>query len=370
MLWRAYALLSHGGDRIGLGSLGLGSIGFGSWRIPSGSSACRKADDVLKVLEEADAAIWSANALSACAESGLLTRLGQPASVEELSADRSMQPALVQSLLDVLTSFGFVVWDQGKAQASPALLPFTSQEGAETFKAALRAPLLQAEDFRRRLNSGTLNLDGWSHTDGAIIEAQGALTRHWTARALPKLKFLPGLVPNLEKPGAALLDVGAGAAGLSIALCRHFPHLSAVALEPAPHPAQLGEKHIRDAGLADRIAVRRERVESLQDEEAFDLAFLPQMFLPDAVIEEALQRIFRSLRPGGWILVAVLSHEGQGTVSAVNRLKNLLWGGNTRDVMHIKPLLEAAGFDPVIRAPGRQALRMVCARRPNLRDPP
>jgi len=365
MLWRAYALLSHGGDRIGLGSIGLGS-----WRIPSHPSACRKADDVWKVLEEADAAIWSANALSACAESGLLARLGQPATVDELAADLSMPHALVRSLLDMLASFGFVVWAHDRVQAAPALTPFTSREGAETFQAALRAPLLQAEDFRRRVTAGSLRLDGWSHTDDAIIEAQGALTQHWTTRALPKLKFLPGLIPHLERPGAALLDVGAGAAGLSIALCRHFPHLSAVALEPAPHPAELGEKHVREAGLAGRITVRRERVESLRDEEAFDLVFLPQMFLPDAVIAQALHRIFRSLRPGGWLLVAVLSHEGQGTVSAVNRLKNLLWGGNTRDVMHIKPLLEAAGFDPVIRAPGRQALRMVCARRPNLRDPP
>ena len=85
--------------------------------------------------------------------------------------------------------------------ASPALMPFTSSAGAETFRAALRAPLLQAEDFRRRLGGGTLTLEGWSHADDAIIEAQGALTRHWTAQALPKLKFLPGLVPRLGSPG-------------------------------------------------------------------------------------------------------------------------------------------------------------------------
>jgi SAM-dependent methyltransferase len=127
---------------------------------------------------------------------------------------------------------------------------------------------------------------------------------------------------------------------------------------------------VRQAGLADRIAIRREPVESLQEDKAFDLAFLPQMFLPDAVIEEAVQRIFHALKPGGWLLVAALSHEGPGTASAVNRLKSLLWGGNTRDVARIKPLLESAGFDPVIRAPGRQSLRMICARRPNLRDLP
>jgi precorrin-6B methylase 2 len=365
MLWRAYALLSHGGDRFGLGSVGLGS-----WRMPALPPASRKADDVLKVLEEADTAIWSASALSVCAESGLLARLGQPATISELALALSLPPALVKSLLDALAAFGFVTWEDGRVQASPALMPFTSPEGTETFRAALRAPLLQAEDFRRKIKTGHMHLDGWSHTDDAIIEAQGSLTRHWTTRALPKLKFLPGLVPKLEAPGAALLDVGAGAAGLSIALCRQFPLLSAVALEPAPHPAAIGERHVRQAGLGDRIAIRQERVEELQEDKAFDLAFLPQMFLPDAIIEETVQRVFRALKPGGWLLVAVLSHTGPGTASAVNRLKNLLWGGNTRDVAHIKPLLESTGFDPVIRAPGRQSLRMICARRPNLRDLP
>jgi precorrin-6B methylase 2 len=359
MLWRAYALLSHGRDRIGLGS----------WRFRSSAPTRRKANDVLKVLEEADTAVWSVSALSACAESGLLLRLGRPATVGELAAGLSIPSAFVQCLLDMLAGFGFVTWDSGKAVASPALMPFTSSAGAETFRAALRAPLLQAEDFRRRLGSGTLTLEGWSHADDAVIEAQGALTRHWAAQALPKLKFLPGLVPRLERPGAVLLDVGAGAAGLSITLCRHFPHLTAVALEPASHPAQLGEAHVRQAELADRIAIRRERVEDLADQMVFDLAFFPQMFLPDKIIERALQRIFCALKPGGWVLVAVLAQDDQSTLSAVNQLKNLLWGGNTRDVARLKPLLESAGFDPVIRAPGRKALRMICARRPNLRDP-
>ena len=365
MWWRAYALLSHGGDRIGLGSLR-----WGSWRPLHGRAPCRKADDVLRALEEADTAIWTASALAACAESGLLTRLGQPAAPEALARDLSLPPALVRSLLDVLAGFGFVVWEQERAMAGPALLPFTSPEGAATFRAALRAPLLQTDDFRRRLGDGTLALDGWSHTDEAVIEAQGALTRLWTTKALPKLKFLPGLVARLESPGAALLDVGAGAAGLSIALCESFPHLRAAALEPAPHPAAIGERHVREAGLTDRIVIRRERVEDLEDTGAFDLAFLPQMFLPDAIIQDATERIFRALRPGGWLLVAALAQEGPGTAPAVNRLKNLLWGGNTRGIDHMRPRLIDAGFAPVIRAPGGRSLRMICARRPNLRDLP
>jgi precorrin-6B methylase 2 len=360
MLWRAYALLSHGGDRMG--------INF--WRSHGKPSPCRQPDDVLAILEQADAALWSASALAACAESGLLRRLESPVTVEELSRALSMPPALVRSLVDVLEGFGLVTWSQDRVQAAAALLPFTSPEGAVAFRAALRAPLLQTEDFRRRLGEGALTLDGWTHTDEAVIEAQGALTRLWTEAALAKLKFLPGLVARLESRGAALLDVGAGAAGLSIALCRAFPHLSAVALEPAPHPAAIGERHVQEAGLAQRIAIRRERIEHLDAEEAFDLAFLPQMFLPDAIMAETMQRSFRALRPGGWLLVAALAHEGHDVASAVNRLKNLLWGGNTRTMTGLKRRLAAAGFDPVIQAPGGRALRMICARRPIMRNSP
>ncbi len=354
MLWRAYALLSHGRDRMGIGPL----------RAHDKPRPCRHVDDVTAILDQADKAIWSANALSACAESGLLRHLEHPVTIEELAEVLTLSPALVRGLVDVLESLGLIARNKDHVQATPALQPFTTPEGIIAFRAALRAPLLQTEDFRRRLGQRQLDLNGWTHTNEAIIEAQGALTQLWTAKALPKLKFLPGLVPRLEQQGAMLLDIGAGAAGLSIALCQAYPHLSAIALEPAPVPALLGERHVNTAGLTERITIRRQRAEHMEDEEAFDLAFLPQMFLPDAIIAHAMERVFRSLRPGGWLLVAVLAHEGRGVTSAVNRLKNLIWGGNTRDGAAVKSLLIAAGFNPVIRAPGGNSLRMLCARRP------
>ena len=197
--------------------MGIGAR-IGSWRRRGKPSPCRRPDDVLAILERADAALWSASALAACAESGLLRQLERPATVEELSRALAMPPALARSLVEVLEGFGLATWSGDRVQAAPALLPFTSDEGAAAFRAALRAPLLQTEDFRRRLGEGALSLDGWTHTDEAVIEAQGALTRLWTEAAVPRLKFLPGLVGRLESRGAALLDVGAGAAGLSAAL--------------------------------------------------------------------------------------------------------------------------------------------------------
>lgn len=354
MLWHAYALLSHGGDRIG--------FRFGGIR--GRPRMCRHPDDVLRIFDQADEAVWSANALSACAESGLIGLLAEPRTVEDVGLKLAIPLPLARSLVEVLEGFGLVVREENCIRAAPALLPYTTPEGASAFRAALRAPLLQADDFRIRAAGGDLNLDGWTHTDKAIIDAQGSLTALWARQAIPKLKFLPGLAARLDAPDAALLDVGAGAAGLSIALCRAFPNLKAVALEPAPAPAAIGEEHIRDAGLKDRIALRRQRVEHLEDRECFDLAFLPQMFLPDAIMEETVNRVFRTLRPGGWLLTAILTREGPGVAAAVSRLKNLLWGGNTRGMEEMRKRLQAAGFDPVIRAPGARSMRMICARRP------
>jgi hypothetical protein len=359
MLWHAYALLSHGGDRIGLRS-----------RATPGRPPrpCRHPDEVLRALERIDTAVWTANALSACAETGLIEALGHPSSVTQLAARTGLPDAAVRALVGLLAGLGFAIEEGEHVRAAPALVPFTSGSGAATFRAALRAPLLQAEQFRSNAVAGAVAIEGWTHTDQAIIEAQGAMTRMWARRAVPKLRFLPGLAGRLATPGAALLDVGAGAAGLSIALCDAFPHLSAIALEPAPQPALIGERQIADEGLADRISLRRQRVENLEDAQAFDLAFLPQMFLPDAIMPETARRVFRALRPGGWLLVAVLARKGHDLPASVTRLKNLLWGGNLRDVDAVRPHLADVGFKPVIRAPGGGAFRMICARRPIARD--
>lgn len=354
MLWRAYALLSHGGDR----------MGWRFWRRPAPPPLRQRPEEVLDLLERTDEALWLASALMASADSDLIRGLETPSTIEGMARRLSLDPALVATLVDVLIGAGLASCEDGRIRAAPALQSFTSEAGAKAFRAVLQAPLLQTEDFRAKLREGRLALAGWTHTDEAIIDAQGALTRLWTAKALPKLRFLPGLVPCLERQGASLLDIGAGAAGLSITLCRAFPHLTSVALEPAEASAVVGERRVREAGLSARITLRRQRVEEMEDTAAFDLAFLPQMFLPGAIMAEAARRIFHSLRPGGWLLVAVLADRGPDIPSSVNRLKNLLWGGGTRSVDSLKPHFAAAGFDPVIRAPGGRTIRMICARRP------
>ena len=84
MLWHAFALLSHGGDRIGLRFE----------RIHGRPRLCRHPDDVIRIFDQADEAIWSANALSVCAESGLIGLLAEPRSLADIALRLSMPPPL------------------------------------------------------------------------------------------------------------------------------------------------------------------------------------------------------------------------------------------------------------------------------------
>ncbi|MCB8822983.1 SAM-dependent methyltransferase [Microvirga rosea] len=281
-----------------------------------------------------------------------------------MARKHSLPQPLVRNFIDLLIGLGLVYEDDEQVVSGTALLPFTASENFRAFRASLRAPLLQSATFHRRVREGSFTLEGWTHTDDTIIEAQADLTQMWARHSLSKLRYLPGLISRLESPGAALLDVGAGAAGLSIILCENFPQLSAVALEPAPHPAKLGAARVEAAKLEHRVRFRQQYVENIEDIAAFDLVFVPQIFLPDSIIEEAIARLYRAMRPGAWMLMAVLGREGHDVSSVIVRLKNLVWGGNTRTVEKLRPRLAAVGFNPVIRAPGSQAVQMICARRP------
>jgi predicted O-methyltransferase YrrM len=86
---------------------------------------------------------------------------------------------------------------------------------------------------------------------------------------------------------------------IAIELCRSYPALRVVGLEPAAAPLAQARRNVEAANLADRIELRQQRVEDLGDTEAFDLAYVAQVFLPDAAFEAGLRNVWRALRPGG-----------------------------------------------------------------------
>ena len=156
MLWRAYALLSHGGDRIGLAPRGPAS-----WPRQSAATA----DDVLGTLNRS-----TTNDLDREALCGL--RREGPASASSrhpCDRRRACRPPLRACadpgrLHRLLASLGFVTWERrtrsGRASAHALSRPRAERE---TFRAALRAPLLQSGGFPAPMPRGTRSTcDGWT----------------------------------------------------------------------------------------------------------------------------------------------------------------------------------------------------------------
>ncbi len=157
---------------------------------------------------------------------------------------------------------------------------------------------------------------------------------------------LDGLGPALETPGAAFLDVGVGVAALSIAMCRVYPELRAVGIDPWELALDRARRNVAAASLGDRIELRRQGVEEMQDRSAFDLVFLAGPFLGRRVVDAACDRVLTSLRPGGWVLFGMFRGVDElGT--ALARLRTARSGGAVLDHEDAEARLAAAGFTDV-----------------------
>ena len=79
------------------------------------------------------------------------------------------------------------------------------------------------------------------------------------------------------------------------------PNLRIVGIDVFKPSLRLARENVEKAGLLDRIELREQGAEALEDDEAFDLAWMPTVFMPERVIPEATERTHRALRPAaGW----------------------------------------------------------------------
>jgi hypothetical protein len=116
--------------------------------------------------------------------------------------------------------------------------------------------------------------------------------------------------------------------------------------------------------LSDRIDIRDHLVEALTDVEAFDLVYLPQVFLSDDAFLRGLANVWRALRRGGWLTLPAISVSGDDLDAALSRLRNTLWGGGARLSEQVAEAVMRSGFTDVqVRSLGG-TMHTVLARRP------
>ena len=254
---------------------------------------------------------------------------------------RGLQPELHDAVDRVIDALG----------ARSALDQLTEPE--RTVVAAFaRSYLRQAAD----LVEYPFRSSSWSHSDPTILQAQGKASGV-VARLIREA--------GLTTPSMRVLDIGAGVAGLAIALCETFSDSQVVGIDPWEPSLALAKDNIRDAGLQTRITLRQVGIQDFEDDAGFDLIWLPSFFIPPQLISAAVHRCLTLLRPRGRLIVGVLEGPEDPVAGAVDAMITIRSGGSVIDPAGAAALLQSAGFSEVaeVRRQWPAPLRLVSGRR-------
>lgn len=176
----------------------------------------------------------------------------------------------------------------------------------------------------------------WSYDDPVLLQAQGSASAA-VARLLGDA--------DLVRDGARILDVGTGVAGLAIAFCTSFPGTSVVGLDPWAPALAIARENVAAAALESRITLLATTIQEFDDPDGFDLVWLPMFFIPERVLDEAIERIFAVTRTDGQVVAGVPSGTDDDPLgAAVDDLFTARSGGSVISLEDAVARLDRAGF--------------------------
>jgi precorrin-6B methylase 2 len=274
------------------------------------------------------------------------------AALDARANGRPLDPSLAARIDDLLVALG-----------GSGLLDEVTPQDAAAFAPELRHVLGANAAF---LDAGSRGIS-WAYEDPKLLQAVGDFAR-MHAQGLSKnlIPALDGLAARFAAPGAAFLDVGVGVAGLAIALAEHWPALRIVGIDVWRPALALARINVDNANLRGRIELREQGVEALEDESAFDLAWMPIPFIAERLIPEATARTYRALRPGGWVVFNFANFAAMDPRSAAMwRLRTTTWGGPLWTPEQVQSLLRDQRFVDVkaLPSPPGSPVALVVGRR-------
>ncbi len=296
---------------------------------------------------------WVLTSLEIASNRGLVAALAEGGTVESLADAGRVSVGVVRGLIDVFAAQGWIDASNDRVRwTDPARTALAVGAAGAFVQSDVHTTLEQHSALWRRVRDPGDALEGWRAIDPEVVEAQARHSEAANAMILPRVAgMLPGLAERLAQDGAAILDVGAGGAGGAIAFARMFPTVRVVGMEPSPIALACAERLISGAGVNGRIEMRGQLGDKLVDENRYALAYVAQMFFPDAAWKDAAARVFRALEPGGYFITLATCRDGADLGSAVSRLRTALWGGGRRFADAIVRDLQAAGFPMAQVAP-------------------
>jgi SAM-dependent methyltransferase len=204
-------------------------------------------------------------------------------------------------------SFGLLEREGAGWRMAPHFDQILGDPGSSFYLArAPRVHMVVGEDYRdyvRHFRAGTIR--SYQEHDEAfmreVAEALKALPRIFLDLVLPRL---PSLNARLQD-GGRLLDVGCGGGWALVQIAERFPATSCVGIDVEPNSIELARRLIAERDLTGRCDVRLQRVDELEENEAYDVAtsFLVIHEIAPEAKPAAFAAVARALKPGGSLLV-------------------------------------------------------------------
>jgi predicted O-methyltransferase YrrM len=199
---------------------------------------------------------------------------------------------------------------------------------------------------------------GWSYTEPAILEG-------WGRGSMIVPGAIKATAPELADV-RSFLDVGTGIGLLAVAAARVWPNASVVGIDIWSPSLELAQKTVREAGLEHRITIRDQDAAALDDVAAYDCAWVPTFFFQRPLLETVIQRVFRALQPGGWMVLGRFVAPPNPLAAATSYLRLVRGGGADYDVPELSEALRQVGGVGVRVLPrqGPAPLEYIIAQRP------
>ena len=231
----------------------------------------------------------------------------------------------------------------GHLVLAPGIVDLLSQRG-QAFGESVVSMMGQAIEAAK----GSVADSGWDVDDDTLLAQGRASAAAGRLLATTVAGQLPGLSERLAQPGAVVLDVGTGVAELACAVAKALPSVEVVGIDVLDRALRLADRTIAEHGLVDRVRVRRQSVADITEPGAYDLVWLPLIFIPPDVVREALPALHASLRPGGWLVASVGRVHASSLAVAVATWQTQLASGTALTPEQATQLLGEHGFAEVM----------------------
>jgi hypothetical protein len=285
--------------------------------------------------------LWATQTLVAAVELDLFTVLAERggSDVAGVADALSIEVRPADALLTACTALGLLECTDGVFANAPVATNFLVRGRGDFFGDYVR--MLQAY-----VNPGWMRVTEAVRTNRPSRDTPKPEQSVFAADNRPVL-FWEGLAPLSRVTARALatsvdfgqsstlLDIGGGGAEFSLALCQHYPGLTAIVYD-LPHVCSIAESRIALAGQSDRVRVQSGDFFADPQLPGGADAILLSMILHDWDVpqnRELLSKCFQSLPAGGMVVISELlvDSDRRGPLDAALMGMNMLVGTHGRN---------------------------------------